>query len=850
MKGTNSKPTSTANLNLTARSVTRLRNHSNRRRAVQNYRLVWLDTNVSMSEEESQHILESLRSEVNEVNMFTELEECVTFLQGIQLEKVFLIASGYLGQTLVPQVHSMTQIDTIFILCGDKSRHEEWAKKWPKVKGAFTQIKPISEALERTVKQCDQDCVAVSFASTNVDDVSKINLNQLEPSFIYTQLFKNILLDMEHDRKQAVPDLMEYCRHAFHENPAQLVLVNEFGRDYRSEQAIWWYTREGFTYQMLNRALRLLEADIIVNMGFFIHDLHQQIQQLHQEQVGNYGGRPFLVYRGQGLSITDFEKLQETKGGLMSFNCFLSTSTKSDIPMMLAESSAMGRDKAGILFMMTIDPNIAPIPFADVQKESFFETEAEVLFSMHTVFRIGTIKRKDCERPYFEVTLSLSTDVDTQLTTLMDQLDGENQASDKWEHMAQLLIQVRQPDKAEELYHTLLEHPSSAIEESRYYHQLGFVKDDQGDYKEALSCHEQALAIRQKSLPGNHPDWATSYNNIGEVFRNMGEYPKALSFYERALEILQKNLSANHPVLASSYNNIGTVYYNMGEYSKALSYHERALELRQESLPANHPDLAISYNNIGLLHNDMGEYSKALSFHERSLEIIQKSLSPNHPEWATSYNNIALVYDNVGEYSKALSFYERALAIRQKSLAANHPVLASSYNNIGEVFGNMGDYSKALSYHERALEINGKSLSVNHPSLATSYNNVGMVYKNMGEYSKALSFYERALEIRQKSLPANHPDWATSYNNIGEVFRNMGEYSKALSYHERALTIRQKSLPVNHPVLVSSYNNIGTVYYSMGEYSKALIYHERALEIHEKSLPVNHPAFATSYNNK
>ena len=167
------------------------RRTTNRRRIVQSYLLVWLDANVSTSNQDSQQALEHLRTTINDVKVFTQPEECVTFLQDIKLEKVFLIVSGSQGQGLVPRVHAMTQIDAIYIFCGDKSRHEEWVKEWPKVKDVFTEIKPISRALELAVKQCDQDCAAISFASASTEDASKINLNQMESSFMYTQLFKN-----------------------------------------------------------------------------------------------------------------------------------------------------------------------------------------------------------------------------------------------------------------------------------------------------------------------------------------------------------------------------------------------------------------------------------------------------------------------------------------------------------------------------------------------------------------------------------------------------------------------------------------------------------------------------------
>ena len=388
----NSKLTSNTKANATAINVSRIGAHSSRPRIVQNYLLVWLDANATTSSQDSQHTLEQLRTIVNDVTAFIEPDQCLTFLQDIQLEKVFLIVSGSLGRDLVPRIHPMTQVDVIFIFCGDTTRHGEWVKKWLKVKGLHTHIKPICAALELAVKQCNQDSTPLSFAQVSEDDAGEINLNQLEPSFMYTQLFKKTLLDMEHDRKMAVRDLVKYCQETYIRNPAQLALIDEFRRSYQEQRAIWWYTREGFTYQMLNRALRLLEADIIVNMGFFIHDLHQQIQQLHKEQLTGYGGRPFVVYRGQGLSTGDFEKLKRSRGGLMSFNCFVSTSTKKDKPVEFTHTAAMDPDRVGILFVMTIDPNISGTPFADIKEVSFFQDEAEILFSMHTVFRIDTIK--------------------------------------------------------------------------------------------------------------------------------------------------------------------------------------------------------------------------------------------------------------------------------------------------------------------------------------------------------------------------------------------------------------------------------------------------------------------------
>jgi tetratricopeptide (TPR) repeat protein len=514
-----------------------------------------------------------------------------------------------------------------------------------------------------------------------------------------------------------------------------------------------------------------MEADLITTMGFFVRDLHEHIATLHSEQYsGQSHSHSFIVYRGQGLSQADFNQLQSTQGGLLAFNNFLSTSQDRKVSLEFAQRTINTSDNFGILFVMTIDPSISTTPFANVKKASCYQQEEEILFSMHSVFRIGQVKQiEENNNRLWQVELTLTGDHDPQLQELTKSMQKDTAGPTGWFRLGLLMIKVAQFDKAQKMFEMILDRTTEEKETGEIYYYLGWIKKDQGKNTEAIT------------------------------------------YYENSLEIFQKTLPENHPYLASSYNNIGLVYSNMGEYSKALSFHEKDLEISRKTLPENHPHLATSYNNIGLVYRDMGEYSKALSYLEKALEIYQKTLPANHPLLATSYNNIGGVYYNMDKYSKALSYYEKALEILQKTLPENHPNLASSYNNIGLVYKNMGKYSKALSYYEKDLEISRRTLPENHPDLATSYNHIGNVYKNMGDYSKALSYYEKALEIQQKALPKNHPDLTTSYSDIGEVYYNMGEYSKALSYAERALDILQRSLPPNHPHLKTVKESIEVV---------------------------------------
>jgi hypothetical protein len=606
---------------------------------VQNVLLIWLDTNIDEENgADCRNAVTQLRCVVNNVSIFTNGDECFEFINTIDNNnKACIIISGSLGPETVSRLHNMSQVDSIFIFCGDQERHEQWVKKWAKIKGVFTKIGPICNALKQVARQCEHNAMPISFMAPS-GDVSKKNLDQLNCSFMYTQIMKEILLTIKFEEKH-IQEFTKYCREQFADVKEELMYVEELEKEYHNKTPIWWYSCESFLYPMLNTGLRLMDVDIIIKMGFFIADLHHQIEHLHTKQFNEQQpSTAFTVYRGQGMSTEHFEQMKKTKGGLMAFNNFLSTSKMRDVSINFARQAVPNPNLVAILFVMTIDPSTSTTPFASINDVGYFkDTEDEILFSMHSVFRINDIKSMG--ENIYQVDLTLTSDNDKDRRVLADRIRKETEGSTGWDQLGQLLLKLGQGKKALQVYEILLKESTDEIEKARIYFQIGWAKDLQGE-SEALTFYEKSLQIRQQLLPPNHPDLAKSYNGIGGIYDSMGEYLKALSYYKKDLEISQKSLPTNDPDLAMSYNNIGIVYRKLREYSKALSSYEKALEIQQQSLPPNHPDLGMSYNNIGFLYENMGDYSKAHSFYERAVEIGQLSLPSNHPNLQTRKRNL------------------------------------------------------------------------------------------------------------------------------------------------------------------------------------------------------------------
>ena len=133
-----------------------------RRRAniqmVQNVLLIWLDNNIDEQTADCRNTITQLRRVVNSINTFTDGDQCVDFLTEIYDEKIVMLMCDALCQNIVPLIHNVAQIDTILILSENKTRYEQWAKEWPKIKGVFTEIKPICDALKQAAQECVAEC--------------------------------------------------------------------------------------------------------------------------------------------------------------------------------------------------------------------------------------------------------------------------------------------------------------------------------------------------------------------------------------------------------------------------------------------------------------------------------------------------------------------------------------------------------------------------------------------------------------------------------------------------------------------------------------------------------------------
>ena len=663
--------------------------------------LIWVDGNYDPTHNDYRHTWIQLQNTVHNVYVFTEVDVCFEFLGKIKTEKVFILISGSLGQILVPGIHDMDSVHSIYIFCSHHTYHEEWVKPWHKVKCISTKIEPICDMLRHSVKQVNEENISISFWS--LDDVHNIPV-----STIYGQLLEKFIRQITYEKQNRQP-FVNVCRKIFAENPKRLALIEQFDHDYSPKKAIWWYHRLDFVTPILNRAIRLLDVEMIVDMGFLIHDLHQQLEQLHREQFKTKSFESLTVYHGQGLSKNLFSDLQLREGGLMIFNHFLSTTKDYSYAKQLAQDVAAKQedDKIGVFFVINIDPNFTTTTalFSDIKNFGYSENHTDLMFSMHSVFRIQKVVNLGQDERLFQVELMLihNDDPDSHLLTelITEQIAGRT----GYDGLCHLLIEVGYFEKAEELYLNLLKEELSETDQIWYYEQLGRINEMKGKDGRAIFYFEKALDIQPKKVSANHFSLALLNNNLGSIYCKMGEYTKALFYFDRSLKMQWNHLPLDPPELIPTYDGIASVYEKMGDFPKTLSFHQKALTLREKILSKDHLDLANAHARMGSTLKTMNDFSEALCHYEKALDIRQRILTPTHPDLAQSYHVIGSIYLNMKEYWKAFTYFNKAVEIKTKHLCPNHPDLALAYFEMGQIHFEMKKYTKAMEYFREALSI-------------------------------------------------------------------------------------------------------------------------------------------------
>ena len=447
---------------------------------------------------------------------------------------------------------------------------------------------------------------------------------------MFFQVLIDVLLKMASDRKStAKQDLIDHFKRIYEGDTAQLQVITEFENTYRSDKAVWWYSRSNLFFFTLNKALRNSEYEVLFAMRFFITDLYAQLTVEHRRAaaLSQRKDRILRVYRGQTISTKEVKYMLRSVGQFVSVQNFLSTSLDRNVASSFVDSGApITADTTRILFQFNIDTRIKKTkPYADVTHLSFYgNEEKEVLIMLGCIFKIDQLEFSKLEQCWI-ANLSLCSEDNYELKDLMKQTKSD--IGDDITSLGCLLTRHGDLGQARNYYLQLLLEPSTAqLDRARCYHGLAGIATALSEYDQALEYHSEELEIHTKV--GDFINIALTHMTMGQTYWKKRDLDMALAYEEKAYAILRP---FHDPQLSNVHLTMGSIYKDKNDTKLAIQHYEKALELDRQRLPDHHENFGIIYGNLGLTYYRGGNQKQALDYFLKAKEVLFKSLPPNHP---------------------------------------------------------------------------------------------------------------------------------------------------------------------------------------------------------------------------
>jgi len=317
---------------------------------------------------------------------------------------------------------------------------------------------------------------------------------------------------------------------------------------------------------------------------------------------------------------------------------------------------------------------------------------------------------------------------------------------------------------------------------------IGRVYQRLGAYDKATPLLEQAVEHGRAS-GDDTPAFSQALNDLGVLRRERGNVKDATPLLEEALAMRRRLYGREHKDIAVTLVELGRAYEDAGAPERAEPLFREALAMRERIFGDAHKETATSKSSLALLLWRRGDLAAAEPLFRQSLDTSRALLGEDHPNVASSWNNLGLILLDKGDHAVAEHMFRQSLAIKRKVLGATHPTLAPSLNNLAGSLREQGRYNEARSFAEEALRLTREQLGGDHPSLATYEVSLARIELAGGDAARAERLLRDALTRQQRTSPES--DWrlAATRSTLAEALLRRGAHREAIPLLESASRI-------------------------------------------------------------
>jgi hypothetical protein len=204
--------------------------------AVEDVTIIWFDPHMdeSVNPEDVEKTKTLLRKINDYVLFFSKPEPCLEYIESVPKEKIFLITSGSYALEHLDKIHSLPQIDSVFIFCVIRSKYVPLMEKYSKIINVFTEHKDLMTSLTSNVELVTKQ--AAVFGLFDGKQRPTRYLTRESASFLWFQLLTDVLktITISDVKNTGIEEMLNHCQVYYRTNRTELNNIEEFRKTYVS----------------------------------------------------------------------------------------------------------------------------------------------------------------------------------------------------------------------------------------------------------------------------------------------------------------------------------------------------------------------------------------------------------------------------------------------------------------------------------------------------------------------------------------------------------------------------------------------------------------------------------------
>lgn len=356
----------------------------------------------------------------------------------------------------------------------------------------------------------------------------------------------------------------------------------------------------------------------------------------------------------------------------------------------------------------------------------------------------------------------------------------------------------------------------------------------QKKFTEAEPLFREALGIRERVLPPNHPRTALTLEGLGACLLGQNRLDEAEGYLLRAVAIRDQltgddGSSCQH---GKVLHLLGRTYYSQGKQDKALSMYVRAFSIW---LAANEKCTVIVpvMNDMAALYWSQGKLDKAEEMYRTTIPMLQKELGDEQPELVAKQRvQLARTYLAENKLAEAEPELRKAIPVLEQPGRSEQSELVSLLNIYHGLLEKLNRAADAQRVQAQIDAINGLRAESAEP-LTRWRGLIALSFRASSEEQR-MDLLKQALVEAEKLTPGK--ELADTLSRLG-THSMPTDQNAAEAYIRRAVEVSEIAFGKESKEAADAMDQLAFLYESQGRFPEAEPLRKSCAAILEKTGP-------------